>query len=934
MSECPDRQTLERFLAGALDSPEDEMICTHVEECIACQRALDDVVDGPSPAPKADSGRADAMLELNPSFLKRLQQTITDPDWRPPPWTDSGRRFGPSPERNGQSPSVSPGAIPGYELLGELGRGAMGVVYKARQLSLGRLTALKMILAGEHAGLNDRTRFRAEAEAAGSLRHPNIVQVYETGEAGGLLYFSMEYVEGESLKQWLHGTPKTSRAAALVLETLARAVAYAHRRGIVHRDLKPANVLLDAVDPPVASESADEAGAAAELTRLGLVPKITDFGLAKRLGDTLGTQTGQLMGTPSYMSPEQLAGRGGATGPGVDIYALGCILYEALTGRPPFLDASLESLADRVRREEPVPPRRLQPRCPRDLETICLKCLEKEPARRYSGASNLADDLALFLAGQPIRAKAASMLDRGIKLARRHLALVAGASAVVAAVAMGIAATAVMAVRESGARRQADRNAALATKSALQAKDAKTAALREAYQARLAAAMAAMDIHDTREAARQLELAPPDLRGWEWRHLSGRLDQSLALVAGLSGKAPVAFCPPGKRLAVADGRPDYRLLDAVTGACLAVRATDSPCREVFAFMTNAGPRFVLDQSMSSLTFSVTDESGRGLGRITPPHPDTASPCFPCVMAMSPDGRRLALQVSPYSHSPLVEVFDTTSGRSIAKFGGVWARLGALDFSPDGTQIAAVHHEAASTYIFDLRPGKPQITLTDHSGGLRGVAYSRDGKRFATCGDDQTIRVWDTATWTSLHTLRGHVGGVLCVGFSPDGRRLVSGGTDSTVRLWDAQDGGALLVQHGHAAAVTRVAFAGDGHTIASTAEDGTARLWDVTAPDDVSVLRGHTTYVYPVACSPNGRWIASGSWDHTVRLWDATSGRAAHTLSGHTGAVGALSFTPDGARLASWADDRTIRLWDAATGEEIAPGWSTTTCRSETRSTA
>jgi eukaryotic-like serine/threonine-protein kinase len=918
MPDCPPRSTMERFLAGALDDRQEDDLCGHVEECSACQRQFEDLVAGTSPEPGAAGGAIVGRLKLDPTFLKRLQQTVMDPDWRPPPWTESGQALGRVAGSNELTARVATDLVPGYEVLGELGRGAMGVVYKARQLSLGRLTALKMILAGEHAGLNDRTRFRAEAEAAGSLRHPNIVQVYETGEVGGLSYFSMEYVEGETLRQWLHGTPKPARAAALLLEPLARAVEYAHRRGIVHRDLKPANVLLEAFDArPSAIESVESADPAAELARLGLVPKIADFGLAKRLGDTLGTQTGQLMGTPSYMSPEQLAGQGGATGPGVDIYALGAILYELLTGRPPFLDASIEALSARVQREEPVAPRRLQPRCPRDLETICLKCLEKEPARRYSSAAALADDLARFLAGEPVRARPPSTLDRWRKLARRHRALVVGVTAVLTALALGIAATSVLALRESRARQLADRNAVRAIESAQQAEAARTAAVHEAYQARLAAAMAAMGHHDIREAARQLEAAPGELRGWEWRYLQGRLDQSLAVVANLPDTDLVAFCPPGRRLAVADGR-GYRLMDVVSGKTLAVHTTDRPCHQVYAFETRSGWRFLLDQSSNDVpSFSLTDEDSVTLGRIALSTPRDKR--FGFVMAMSPDGRRLALQSLPYSKSPLIEVFDTSTGRRTATCGEpLIDKLLGLAFSPDGSRIAAAS-ENPRVLIFDAESGRSVTVLPGHTSIIRGVAYSPDGRRLASCGQDQTIRLWDLGTGKVLHTLNGHVGGVHCVAFSPDGRRLVSGGDDSTVRLWNANGGDAVLIMRGHTATVNRVAFSADGRTIASTALDRTARLWDAMAPDDASVLRGHTSYVYPVAYSPDGRRIASGSWDRTVRLWDAASGSPAHILKGHTNPLGALVFTPDGRRLASWGEDRTIRLWDTTTGAEIEP---------------
>jgi RNA polymerase sigma factor (sigma-70 family) len=927
MRECPTRPSLEEFLAGELADEEERALSIHLDGCASCRLVLETLVEE-EPTPWRQPGPAtDAPVrERDLSFLDNLRTAVTDPAWAPPRWVEADHDLTRSVVRSGSRWLDARGPVPGYEILGELGRGAMGVVYKARQLSLGRLTALKMILAGEHASLGDRTRFRAEAEAAGSMRHPHIVQVYETGEAGGLLYFSMEYIEGGTLKQRLQGRPQPPRAAALLLEVLARAVASAHRRGIVHRDLKPANVLLEAEGAqPVAEEPAGYAGAAAELSRLGLVPKIADFGLAKRLGDTLGTRTGQLMGTPSYMSPEQLAGQVEATGPAVDIYALGCILYEALTGRPPYLDEALEALAERVRREEPVPPRRLQPRCPRDLETICLKCLEKEPARRYGGASELADDLGRFLAGEPIRARAPSTIARCLKFSRRHRPLVVGLSAVMAALALGMATTTIMAVRESRARHRADENARRATdstrqatESAKQAVSARTAARREAYQARLAAAMAAIGHHDLGEAASQLAAAPEELRSWEWRHLQGRLDQSLAVVAGVDWSS-IPFFPPGRRLALAEGR-GYRLFDAKSGETIDLRATDRPCHQVFAFETRVGSRLVLNQSRGTLSLSITDGEGVELSRIAvPATPANGDLQFLCAMAMSPDGTHVAFQGSPLGTSPLIDVFETSSGRRTATCGESHSnRVLGVDFSPDGTRIAAAA-ESFDLLIFDAASGRQVMALAGHTSSIHGVAYSPDGRLLVSSGQDETIRVWDAATGRPLQTLHGHDGGVHCVAFSRDGQWIASGGEDSTVRLWSTDGGAAVLVLHGHTAPVRRVAFSADGRTLASTAADGTARLWDATAPLDMSVLRGHSSYVYAVAYSPDGRRIASAAWDRTIRVWDAMSGNAVHILSGHTNPVGALAFTPDGTRLASWGEDRTIRVWDTATGEEIAP---------------
>jgi tetratricopeptide (TPR) repeat protein len=349
--------------------------------------------------------------------------------WQNPPVTDDlpdGRvasaeapTIVPTTDEHRSAPFI--GSIPapsGYEIVGELGRGGMGVVYKARQVRLNRLVALKMLLAGPHAGSHEVIRFRREAEAAACLQHPNIVQIYEVGEADGRPYLALEFVEGGSLAAKLDGTPQPPRSAARFVETLAHAVNAAQCQGIIHRDLKPANVLLGSTTPGLSLPD--------ESWLLAAVPKISDFGLAKRLGDAAGpTHSGAVLGTPSYMAPEQAAGKGKETGPATDVYALGAILYELLTGRPPFKAATALDTAMQVITDDPVPPRRLQPKLPRDLETICLKCLQKDPRRRYPNADALAEDLRRFAADEPIHARPAGRVEVAVKWARRRPATAA-----------------------------------------------------------------------------------------------------------------------------------------------------------------------------------------------------------------------------------------------------------------------------------------------------------------------------------------------------------------------------------------------------------------------------------------------------------------------------------------------------------------------------
>jgi serine/threonine protein kinase len=304
-------------------------------------------------------------------------------------------------------------SVPRYEIIAELGRGGMGVVYKAREAASGRLVALKMIRDAALAGAQDRDRFRIESEAATRMRHPNIVQIYEVGNHAGCPYFAMQFVEGGSLAEWIAEARVENAAsclsAARLLMQIAYAVQHAHERGVLHRDLKPANILLQSA-PGALSTATDRLQSAH--------PMLADFGLAKRMDSqsTAWTQEGAVVGTARYMAPEQAAGRIGELGPAVDVYAVGAILYELVTGRPPFESDSWNEMLQKVLHDEPAPPRRLRQVVPRDLETVCLKCLEKEPGRRYATAAELADDLRRFVEGQPVVAVPPGELER---LARR-----------------------------------------------------------------------------------------------------------------------------------------------------------------------------------------------------------------------------------------------------------------------------------------------------------------------------------------------------------------------------------------------------------------------------------------------------------------------------------------------------------------------------------
>jgi eukaryotic-like serine/threonine-protein kinase len=416
---CPSEEKLTDLLADALSTAERDALARHAEGCAFCQEQLAHLTGTPDTEmwrraehPPRGSQAEEGMLQR----LKRMSLGLAP--------TDPTQAAGPAGHlpvtviRRPAAVGCERPAVPGYEILGELGRGGMGVVYQARQLGLYRTVALKMVLTGIQADPKNLARFRAEAAAIARLQHPNIVQIYDVGEAAGRPYIVLEFVAGGSLAQHLQGTPQPVRPAAQVVEILARAVHAAHANGVIHRDLKPANILLQIAEASSQSAICDLQSA---------IPKITDFGLAKCAGGDGETPdlrdptvTGELLGTPNYMAPEQAMAPRQPVGPAADIYALGAILYELLTGRPPFTGGTPLATVLQVLHNEPVSVTSLQPNVPRDLETICLKCLRKESRKRYGSALELAEDVQRFLRDEPIQARPVRPVEKLGRWVRRH----------------------------------------------------------------------------------------------------------------------------------------------------------------------------------------------------------------------------------------------------------------------------------------------------------------------------------------------------------------------------------------------------------------------------------------------------------------------------------------------------------------------------------
>jgi WD40 repeat protein len=741
---------------------------------------------------------------------------------------DLGSTVSPGPAEgsgDGAAPPAPP-TVPGYEILGEVGRGGMGVIYKARHLALNRLVALKMISAGVYAGPAERARLRTEAEAAARLRHPNVVQVYEVGSADGLPYLALEWMDGGNLAQALNGRPLLPRSAAELVGLLARAVQAAHDQGVVHRDLKPANILF--------------AGPAAG--GLPGVPKVADFGLAKDIAGGAGpTASATVLGTPSYMAPEQADGRARDAGPAADVYALGAILYECLTGAPPFCGATPLDILDQVRSREPQSPSRLQPGLPRDLVTVCLKALAKEPARRYASAAALADDLGRFLADRPVMARPVRLWERGWRWCRRNPVL-SGVSAVAAALLLALLIggwVASLVVRE--------RNLAIADRQ----------------RAERAERELKVRSHLARAAAYRRSGQPGQrLRCLDELRAALRLDPSPEERAEIRSEAAAALVLPDVEVVAEwEGRPEgtvgqafdgelrrYARLDT-DGTVTLHRLNGSAAEEVARFSVPGPPPFGGPWVSPDGRIVVTDRgsvrNGWGSEAFSAwefdwqrpelaPKPLFTDPAGIVSAAFRHDGRRLAVG---HALQKAVSLYDLETGQrcwqiSLPDFAQVVA------YQPDGDVVAV--QQGVEVLLLEGATGRELRGLRPDDKKLKRIAnlaWHPDGRRLAVIYDDARIHLWDVRVGQEVAAPWGEYsdGGAVAA-FNEAGDRLLSYDWSRQAHLWDALSGRRLMTLPG----VFVPQFSRDGTLLGTQQLGNRLRLWRVVPGREFRVFRHRT----------------------------------------------------------------------------------------------
>ena len=880
-SSHPTAETLHAYGSGKLDDAAAQTVRKHLAKCPDCRRHVTEITASGSGGPGvAETGATATDDATFGSFSSPRMSSTGAADATSGDLRDAAEAELPAGTRVGD--------FGDYELLKVLGEGGMGIVYKARQLSLNRLVALKMIKASRFPSADEVRRFHNESEAVARLDHPNIVPIFEVGQYEDQHYFSMKLIAGESLDRKSKDYLANPRYASELLAMTAAAIHHAHQRGILHRDLKPANILID-------SEGR---------------PHVTDFGLAKKVeGDSELTRSGAILGTPAYMAPEQASGKRGAVTTSTDVYGLGAVLYVLLTGRAPFGGDSVIDTLEQVRERPPEPPTKHNRHVSRDLEVICLKCLEKDPRRRYSSADALTEDLKRWLAGEPIAARPVGGAARLWMWCRRNpaqgwaVALVAAAIVVVALISLLFAAQ---------QARHANEQAAAKARISDQAKNL------EKGRAELKASLADSD---RRLARLFFERAERSFDG-------SQVSEGLLWLLESWRYAAVAGDPAWQYLARANlsfwryQSPEVKGVfpDYLSSGPKSFTYTPNPeLPEVFGsyLAISRDRRTALTRGEGNTVRLWDVDSARSIGQsIVHEGASVSSPVF------SPDSKTIVTRTGDTT----AQLWYAASGLPVGQPMVHQDLVSSMAFSPDGKTILTGSRDRTAR-LWDARTGRPIGRPMVHQDQVWSVVFSDDGKTILTAGNNNTAWLWNAISGQPIGNHPQPIGFSGSVrAFNPDGRTIITAGNrDNAARLWDTTTALPIGPPMVHQSFVTSLAFSPDGKTVATASNDMSARLWDAATAlsigpplrnEGTRKLLMNRTYV---SFSPDSKTlVVRNSMDHTVRLGNVASGVLVGKPMEHRGPVSTVAFSPDGKTIATGSEDRTARLWDSATGLAVS----------------